>query len=142
MGFLVLSVGSNLVISKNPALALRLERVGAPVALFFAGKSGPPPPPDPGRPEAVAAEAGAGRPWSAMDGHRTYVLGDRVLIVGAAAAWAVALVMAIGLFASGPQKLTLAVIAVGFAALGTLPVWIVRRRRAQGRAWARKWDQR
>ena len=38
-GFMVLAVGSNLVISRNPGLALRLERIGAPVALFFAGKS-------------------------------------------------------------------------------------------------------
>jgi len=37
--YLAFALGSNFVISKNPALALRLERVGTPVALFFAGKS-------------------------------------------------------------------------------------------------------
>jgi tetratricopeptide (TPR) repeat protein len=142
-GFLVLSVGSNLLISKNPGLALRLERVGAPVALFFAGKSG-------GRSATVAAarqetgppDARPDQPWSAVEGHRPYTLGNRVLMFGAVAAWAVALVMAVGVFTSGSQWPPLAVAAMAFGALGAVPAWIVRRRRRQVREWARELDQR
>ena len=71
-----------------------------------------------------------------------HTLGTPVLIFGAVAAWAVALVMAIGVFTSGSQWPALAVAAVAFGALGALPAWVVWRRRQQGQAWARELDQR
>ena len=135
-GFVILSVGSNIVISRNPALALRLERIGAPVALFFAG-----------RPRVTTAGATDSRrrrkktasrpvqPWSATAGHSMHPLGNPVLIFCAISAWAVALVLAIGVVVPGSDKLGLAVGFVGFAALGALPAWVVRRRRQRDKTW-------
>jgi Flp pilus assembly protein TadD len=137
--YLVFAVGSNIAISKNPALALRLERVGAPVAMFFAGRSQEAPVAPPlGRPDSGTPTAKRDRPWSAMDGHRMHTLGNPVLIFCAVSAWAVALTLGIGLVVPGSDKLALAITFVGFAALGALPAWTVHRRRAQGRAWARE----
>ena len=138
LGFVVLSVGSNIVISRNPALALRLERVGAPIALFFAGKprevSAPEHTDRRGRGRRAAARED--QPWSATTGHSMHTLGSPVLIFCAISAWSVALVLAIGVVVPGSDKLGLAVGFVGFAALGALPAWLVRRRRRQERAWA------
>ena len=137
--YLVFAVGSNVHDLKEPALALRLERIGTPVALFFAGRSREVPAPGPaGLPDGTAAAATGDQPWSAMDGHRMHTLGNPVLVFCVVAAWSVALIMAVGLVVPGPDKPALAVAFVGFAALGALPALTVRRRRSRDRAWARE----
>ena len=138
LGFLVLSIGSNIVISKNPALALRLERVGAPIALLFAGKS---------RDDAVAGSTGRRRQhqrtgaqpdqvWSATANHSVHTLGNPLLVFCAIAAWAVALVLLVGQVRPDPDRLALALGFVVFAALGAWPVWVVQRRRKRDKVWA------
>jgi Flp pilus assembly protein TadD len=138
LGFLILSVGSNIVISRNPALALRLERVGAPVALLFAGKPRDVAAPGPGdgRKRHKQGSAQQDQPWSATAGHSMHTLGNPVLMFAAIAAWSVALVLLIGVVVPGSDKLGLAIGFVGFAALGALPAWVVRRRRQRDKAWA------
>ena len=37
--YVVFAIASNIVLSKNPQLVLRLERWGAPIALFFANRT-------------------------------------------------------------------------------------------------------
>jgi Tfp pilus assembly protein PilF len=136
--YLVFAVGSNIAISKYPSLALRLERVGAPIAMFVAGKPRREPVPEPvDRTKASVPAAKRDRPWSAMDGHRMHGLGNPVLIFCAVSAWAVALTLVIGLVVPGSDKAALAIAFVGFAGLGALPAWTVHRRRVQGKAWAR-----
>ena len=136
--YLVFAIGSNVVISKNPELALRLERVGAPVALFLAGKrrgsraEAPSDGPS-GRPPAAPTE----QTWSAMDGHQMHAISNSLLIFGAVAAWSVALMMVIVLVRPGSSKPGVAIAFVVCAALGGLAVWTVRRRKQKGRAWAR-----
>jgi Flp pilus assembly protein TadD len=138
LGFLVLSIGSNIVISRNPALALRLERVGAPVALLFAGKP---------RDDAVPASTGrrglrrrAGTQpdaaWSATADHPSHSLGNPVLVFGAIAAWAVALVLVVEQFRPDPHRVALTLGFVVFAALGAWAAWVVQRRRKQDKLWA------
>jgi hypothetical protein len=145
-GFLILSVGSNIAISRNPGLALRLERVGAPVALFFAGKSRYHTPAEAGSRRARRKRSATqdDQPWSATIGHSMYTLGNPVLIFGAVAAWSVALVLLIGLAVPGSDKVGLAFGFVGFAALGALPMWVVlrRRRRDSNRAGKLAGEQR
>ena len=136
--YLAFAFGSNIAISRNPSLALRLERVGAPIALFFAGTSRDVPAPvPPARPTRGAVTVADDRPWSAMDGHRMHTFGNPVLIFCAISAWSVALIVGMGLFLPGSQKVPLAIAFVVFTALGALPVWTVRLRREQARAWAR-----
>ena len=136
--YFVFAIGSNVAISKNPELALRLERVGAPVALFLAGKSrrsrsrvASERPPD--RPPDATTE----QTWSALDGHRMHALSNSLLIFGAVAAWSVALMMAIVLIRPGSSKLGVAIALVACAGVGGLAVWTVRRRKQKGKAWAR-----
>jgi hypothetical protein len=145
-GFLIFSVGSNIAISRNPGLALRLERVGAPVALFFAGKSRYHTPAEPGSRRARRKRSATqdDQPWSATVGHSMYTLSNPVLIFGAVAAWSVALVLLIGVAVPGSDKVGLAFGFVGFAPLGALPMWVVlrRRRRDSNRAGKLAGEQR
>ncbi len=135
--YLAFAIGSNIAISRNPALALRLERVGAPVALFFAGRSPEKPTrPKPGRRDRGTDAAAMERPWSAMDGHRMHTFNNPVLIFCAVAAWMVALIAAVGLVLQGTDKAALAFAFAGFAVVGALPLLIVRRRRQKGKAWS------
>ncbi len=136
LGFLILSVGSNIAISRNPTLALRLERVGAPVALLFAGKprDGADSSPAGGRRRRKRAASGMNQPWSATAGHSMHTLGNPVLVFCAISAWSVALVLLIGVVVPGSDKVGLAIGFVGFAALGALPAWVVRCRRKRDRA--------
>jgi tetratricopeptide (TPR) repeat protein len=138
LGFIALSLGSNIAISRSPALALRLERIGAPVALFFAGKSREVPAADLSSPRGHRKRKAAQeeRPWSATAGHSMHTLGNPVLIFCAISAWSVALVLLIGVVVPGSDKLGLAIGFVGFAALGALPAWVVRGRKRQDKAWA------
>ena len=137
-GFMVLSVGSNIVISRNPALALRLEtgrgsrRPSLRRQATGCGGTWT-------RRRAKAPQAGISQqdqPWSATAGHSMHTLGNPVLMFAAIAAWSVALVLLVGVVVPGSDKLGLAIGFVGFAALGALPAWVVRRRRQRDKAWA------
>lgn len=131
--YVVFAIGSNLLISKNPDLVLRLERWAAPVALLFAKRSddalpdrevaGDPPPDNSG------AEGDLDRTWSSFGG-RSHVIGTPVVVLGAIAAWSVALVALIGLVVPGSGKLGIGVALVLSAAIATWPtIVLVRRRR-------------
>jgi Flp pilus assembly protein TadD len=137
--YLVFAVGSNIVISRSPGLALRLERVGAPIAMFFAGKSSEASTAVPSGRRGRRAAATEDQAWSTMDGHGIHTLGIPVLIFCAIAAWSVALLLAVGLVLPGSDKLALAIGFAGFTALGALPAGTVIRRRRRTKAWARQW---
>jgi len=137
--YFAVAFGSNIAISRNPSLALRLERVGAPVALFFAGKSREVTTREqPVRQDGIDPGTTMDQPWSAMDGHRMHTLNNPVLIFCAISAWSVALVATIFLFLPGSDRVALVITFAGFAALGALPASTVRRRRQRGKAWARE----
>ncbi len=101
--YLAFAIGSNVLISNNPEMVLRLERWAAPIALFFAKRMDDPPPAPTmadrtgGRFSAVPADR-SDRPWSAVEGH--LLIGTPVVLFGAIAAWSVALVLLIGLVVS------------------------------------------
>ncbi len=129
--YLVFAVGSNIFISRRPDLVLRMERWAAPIALFFAGKPRREAAPGETGTEARSRRSGPGseQRWSATAGHSMHVLGNPVLIFCAAAAWSVALVLAIGEAVPGSDKTALAIGFIVFAAVGALPAWVVVRRR-------------
>jgi len=101
--YLAFAIGSNVLISNNPEMVLRLERWAAPIALFFAKRMDDPPPAPTmadrtgGRFSAVPADR-SDRPWSAVEGH--LLIGTPVVLFGAIAVWSVALVLLIGLVVS------------------------------------------
>jgi tetratricopeptide (TPR) repeat protein len=133
--YLAVAIGSNVVISRNPDLVLRLERWAAPIALFFAQKSDDPSsgarPDEPARARTpVAPGDDPDRPWSAVEGH--HVIGTRVVLFGAAAAWSVALISLVGTVVPGPDKAATAVGFVVFTAIAAWPTIVVVRRRRQG----------
>jgi hypothetical protein len=98
--YLAFAIGSNVLISKNPEMVLRLERWAAPIALFFAKRADDRPPAPTmadrtgDRFSAVPADR-SDRPWSAVEGH--LLIGTPVVLFGAIAAWSVALVLLNGL---------------------------------------------
>jgi ABC-type branched-subunit amino acid transport system permease subunit len=59
-----------------------------------------------------------------------------VLVFGAIAAWAVALVLVVEQFRPDPHRVALTLGFVVFAALGAWAAWVVQRRRKQDKLWA------
>ena len=97
-------------------MALHLEHMGAPVALFFAGRRGCVQLRMRGPESSQGSAAQPDQPWSATAGHSVHALGNPVLIFCAISAWSVALVLLIGLVVPGTDKAGLAII--GFIGLG------------------------
>ena len=130
--YFVFALVSNIVISRSPKLALRLERWGAPIALFFAKRSK----------DSSLISAGTGkiegrdrgdaseRPWpNRMDYH---VVGTGVVLVCAIAAWCMALVFVVILVMPIQGRIWVALFALVFAALAIWPtVVFVRRKRRE-----------
>jgi tetratricopeptide (TPR) repeat protein len=134
--YAVFAIGSNLLISKNPDLVLRLERWAAPVALLFAKRSDDAPPdrdvvdaPSPGSSEA---EGDLDRTWSSFEGGG-HVIRTPVVVVGALAAWSIALIALIGLVVPGSGKPGIAAALVLFAAIAVWPTMVVVKRRRNRR---------
>jgi tetratricopeptide (TPR) repeat protein len=134
--YVVFAIGSNLLISKNPDLVLRLERWAAPVAMLFAKRSDDAPPdrdvaddPSPGSSEA---EGDLDRTWSSFEG-RGYVIGTPVVVVGALAAWSIALIALIGLVVPGSGRPGIAAALVLFVAIAVWPTMVVVKRRRNRR---------
>jgi tetratricopeptide (TPR) repeat protein len=136
--YVVFALSISIVLSMRPGLLLRLERWGVPVALFVARRgrgatrrrAGADPE------EYVAAEVAdvaraSDHPWSAVRG--MHVIGPRVLLMVAVAAWCLALVFLVILSVqtSDTRWVVLAlVVTSAFAAWPSCAV--VRRRRPQG----------
>jgi len=129
--YFVFAIASNVAISRSPKLALRLERWGAPIALFFAKRSKDTSsvPNGTGGIRGLAASDALERPWpERMDSH---VVGTSVVLVCAIAGWCMTLVFFVILAMPTQGRLWILLIAVVFAALASWPtvVFIRRRRR-------------
>jgi hypothetical protein len=131
--YVVFALGTNVLLAKSSGLVLRLERWGAPVALFLARRSSrKSPAPIPARVGRHAAvEPPSIQPWSAVRGVHT--VGIWVLWVIAAAAWCLAVLFLIMVIAPVPGKPEFAVALVATIALAAWPTrLVIRRRRAEG----------
>jgi tetratricopeptide (TPR) repeat protein len=129
--YFVFAVVSNVAISRSPKLALRLERWGAPIALFFAkrSKDSSSIPTGTERIKGLPASDASERPWpDRMDYH---VVGTSVVLVCAIAGWCMALVFFVILMVPTQGRLWIVLIALVFAALASWPtiVFIRRKRR-------------
>jgi tetratricopeptide (TPR) repeat protein len=129
--YVVFALGSNVILSMKPGLVLRLERWGAPIALFLARRT----------PRTSGEHVGAGHgdhveaappqssdyPWSAIRGAR--VVGTRLLLIVAAAAWCLPLLFVVMLGTQVPGKPWVALALVVSVAMAMWPSRVVRRRR-------------
>ena len=90
--YFVFAIVSNVVISRSPKLALRLERWGAPIALFLAKRSKDSSSISNGthRIDGRAASDASARPWPDRMDYR--VVGTGVVLVCAIAGWCMTLV--------------------------------------------------
>ncbi len=131
--YFVFAIVSNIVISRSPKLALRLERWGAPIALFFAKRSKDPPSTSSSR-RAIQERVGndnLDRQWPAtMERH---MVGTNVVLTCAVAGWCMTLVFLVILVIPMPSqsRLWIGLTVAVFAALASWPtvVFIRRRRR-------------
>jgi hypothetical protein len=119
--YFVFAIASNVVISRSPKLALRLERWGAPIALFSSVPNGT------GGVKGLAASDGLERPWpERMESH---LVGTSVVLVCAIAGWCIALVFLVILTMPTQGRLWILLVAVVFAALASWPTFVVIRRK-------------
>jgi hypothetical protein len=104
--------------------------------MLFAKRSDDAPPdrdvaddPSPGSSEA---EGDLDRTWSSFEG-RGYVIGTPVVVVGALAAWSIALIALIGLVVPGSGRPGIAAALVLFVAIAVWPTMVVVKRRRNRR---------
>ena len=133
--YVAFAVGSNVAISRSPALALRLERWMAPVALRFAKSAdlgGGQPSGDRRRRRnsAAAGEGDLDRPWTVADGRHT--IGTPVVRFAAVAVWALVLVALVGLAVAGSGTVGLAVAVGVLIGVAAWPTSVLVRRRRNG----------
>jgi tetratricopeptide (TPR) repeat protein len=134
--YVVFAIGTNVALAKSSGLVLRLERWGAPIALFLArrtprvGHASRAPISDRiGRHTAV--ERPSVQPWSAVRG--AHAVGNWALWVIAGAAWCLPLLFLVMLITPIPGKPGFAVALVATIALAAWPTrLVIRRRRAEG----------
>jgi tetratricopeptide (TPR) repeat protein len=122
--YLVFAVATNILISRNPNVILRLERWTAPVALLFSKRS----------PSATLAPAPVPQgPWTAGKGRRDVRTG--VVALAASVAWLLCLFLLLMLVSSGPAtvRLLVALMLVAAIALALWPTRVALRRRRSGR---------
>ena len=125
--YFAFAVVSNVLISRYPDRALRMERWATPVALFFGKRDSKDVPSYP-VPSAQVEGHPSASPWSALDGRR--VVGSSVVLFMAISAWAATLVLLAVCFAvPGADKLVMAAVVVVFAAVAMWPTLVFRRRR-------------
>jgi tetratricopeptide (TPR) repeat protein len=129
--YFVFAMVSNVVISRSPHLALRLERWGAPIALFFAkrSKDSSSIPNGTGGINGLGASAVSQGPWpDRMDHH---VVGTGVVLVCAIAGWCMTVVFLVILVMPIQGRIWVALFALVFAALASWPtvVYVRRKRR-------------
>ena len=127
--YFVFAIASNVVISRSPKLALRLERWGAPIALFFAKRSKDTSsvPNGTGGVNGLAASDGLERPWPQRT--ESHLVGTSVVLVCAIAGWCIALVFLVILTMPTQGRLWILLVAVVFAALASWPTFVVIRRK-------------
>ncbi len=114
--YLACSIGSNVLISARPDLVLRAERWAAPVALFV-GRLGMRR--RPRRAESSSSGAAAVGEWSALNGRQR--LRPWIQYAAAATVWIVVLVtISVALASPGYDKLVMALVAGGFAAIAVI----------------------
>jgi len=129
--YFVFAIVSNVVISRSPQLALRLERWGAPVALFFAKRSKDSSSISNGT-DGIEQRGGADdleRQWPATMEH--HVVGTNVVLTSAIAGWCMTLIFFVILAIPTPSqsRLWIGLTAFAFAALAGWPTIVVIRRK-------------
>jgi len=128
--YFVFALVSNVVISRSPKLALRLERWGAPIALFFAKRSKDSSliPNGTGRIEGRDQGDALERPWPERMDHDA--VGTGVVLICAIAGWCMTLVFLVFLATPIHGRIWVALFALVFAAAASWPtVVFVRRKR-------------
>jgi Flp pilus assembly protein TadD len=115
--YIVFAIGSNLVISRNPGLVLRLERWAAPIALRFA---------KPAKHQLQPAVERPEKPWSATRGRQR--VPSRFVWLGAFILWAVSLAALTSLL-KGNHGGPLATFVVSALLACWLTFVLIRRRR-------------
>ncbi len=133
--YFVFAIVSSVVISRSPTLALRAERWGAPIALFFAKHSTDTSSTSSGR-EGIEDRADGNdlvRQWpETMDHH---VVSTNVVFTCAVAGWCMTLVFLVLLAVPMPSqsRLWIGLTVLIFAALASWPTIVVIRRKRQER---------
>ena len=131
--YFVFAIGSNIALSKNPKLVLRLERWGAPIALFFANRR---------EDEPSSMQSGSGR---VQDGvpqtsfHSSdeewpqlrvrHAIGTTVVLISAIVGWCMTLVLIVIVPISSQGRLWISLAALLFAGLAAWPTIVVVRRK-------------
>jgi tetratricopeptide (TPR) repeat protein len=129
--YFVFAMVSNVVISRSPKLALRLERWGAPIALFIAkrSKNSSSTSLSRGGIENRAENHDLDRQWPETMEH--HAVGTNVVLTCAVAGWCMTLVF-LGILAfpmPAQSRVWIGLTALAFAALATWPTIVVIRRK-------------